>query len=568
MVDFDRRWWLTLAVLVWLAGAPAAALAWHIEGTVYCDANQSGFIDDGDTPVGGITVRLTALTATPNAILGANTTAGGFYSRSLPDHPEDYMVAIFSGLPAGSSVIIPSSTAYGTPPVGPIALNDGFKHATNVDFLLSGCLAASPTPTATSTVVSTPIVLASPTATELPTTTPTPEKTATPTPTKLSTVTATPTVAIATATATELPTPTETSTPVASPTATVTEVPTVTATPTIGVASATPAGTETPTPAVTATATITPEASATPTTTASGAPTPTVTATDVATPTPTTTATTTRSATPLSTNTPVATPTATQTLPGTTATPSPGQTPGGFLNTFQCYEIDRATLPAIKDLPVEDRFGPSTIDIGGKGRVKRLCNPATVNAPNQVVPPEPDHLVGYVIGQNTPKLDRVPDVIVSNVFGTIDLTVTRPILFMVPGAKSLSAPPAPITPAIDHFQCYAIASAGKLQVPGLVVTDQFTTQTLDIKRPSRLCVAANKKSEGFIDESAALMCYEVRTASGTSPFRGPDGPVYINNQFGPDVLKVTRPTELCVPSTVTPPLARIGQRKAPPRVRR
>ncbi len=35
--------------------------------------------------------------------------------------------------------------------------------------------------------------------------------------------------------------------------------------------------------------------------------------------------------------------------------------------------------------------------------------------------------------------------------------------------------------------------------------------------------------------------------------RGVFSPVYIDNQFGPDTLKVTRPTELCVPSVVSPP---------------
>jgi hypothetical protein len=184
--------------------------------------------------------------------------------------------------------------------------------------------------------------------------------------------------------------------------------------------------------------------------------------------------------------------------------------------------------------------------------VKRLCNPASVNGQNPGAPSDPNHLVGYVITGRTPLGARIPDQMVTNQFGTTFLTALRPIALMVPSAKSVVGPPAPLAPAdVDHFQCYAVGGAGKTRVDDLSIVDQLGTMMMDVKRPSRLCVAADKRGEGVLDASAALMCYEVRTSSGTTPFRGPDGPVYVANQFGPDTLLVTRPTELCLPSILT-----------------
>ena len=141
----------------------------------------------------------------------------------------------------------------------------------------------------------------------------------------------------------------------------------------------------------------------------------------------------------------------------------------------------------------------------------------------------------------------------NKIAGLMTLTVVRPILLMVPSAKSLTGAPPPLgQPSIDHFQCYVVRNA-RARRARITVTDQFGTRTLDVKRPSRLCTAVDKRNEGVLNPDDNLLCYEVRTSPGTRRFTGPGGPVYIDNQFGPDTLKVTRPTELCVPSVVYPP---------------
>ena len=60
--------------------------------------------------------------------------------------------------------------------------------------------------------------------------------------------------------------------------------------------------------------------------------------------------------------------------------------------------------------------------------------------------------------------------------------------------------------------------------------------------------------EDELDELAELP--DLSEAPTPTPFHGVDGPVYVDNQFGPDTLKVTRPTELCVPSVTTNALSR------------
>lgn len=425
-----RTFLVVVSACVAVIAGPSAARAWHISGRVFCDDGDQT-IDEGDVPQGGVSVLITALTVAPGGTFPTTTAAvTGAYDVALPDHDDDYRVELpGAGIPAGATVVVPSSGAYGVPPVAAIHLGaPGANSAANVDFLLSGCAGApTPSPTATATV------------------TPTATATATPIPTSTAT-------ASATATATRTPTPTRTAVPTA---------------------------------------------------------------------TPTTTATT---------------------------TPTPVQTPDVFSSNFQCYEVDRTLVAPILGVSVVDRFGAATVDLANSTPVKRLCNPAGVG--DAFVWPA-DHLVGYVISARTPRFTPVPNLTVVNAFGTNTLTVVRPSLLMVPSNKSLAGPPPPLTtPILDHFQCYIVRNA-RARRAKITVTDQFGSLTLDVKRPSRLCTAVDKRGEGILDAAANLLCYEVRTSAGTRRFTGPKTAVYVDNQFGPDTLKVTRPTELCLPSVVS-----------------
>jgi hypothetical protein len=121
---------------------------------------------------------------------------------------------------------------------------------------------------------------------------------------------------------------------------------------------------------------------------------------------------------------------------------------------------------------------------------------------------------------------------------------------MVPTAKSETAPPGPLaSTAVGRFKCYKVRRA-KTRVPGVVVRDQFGTLTLDVKKPFRLCIAADKNHEGIVDPAAHLMCYKVAQRS-LPRFRGIE-PIYIDNQFGASTIATDHLRELCVPSTIGP----------------
>jgi hypothetical protein len=295
-----------------------------------------------------------------------------------------------------------------------------------------------------------------------------------------------------------------------------------------------------------------PTASDTPVETGTPTPTPSETPTPTATDTPTATETATDTPTP--TESPTGTPTPTETAtPAETATatpPSPTPTPAA--GDFQCYEVDDSTVGPITGVGVADVFGTATVDLTATRRVKRLCNPVVASLDERLAPAlPPDHLVGYVIRNRTPRFTPFTNQTVASPFGTIVVTVVRPVLLLVPSAKSLTGPPAPLTPAIDHFQCYSVRGAHS-RVSGVHVLDQFGSMTVDLKKPSRLCVAVDKRNEGVIDPSASLLCYAVRPSHGTTVFRGPPGTVFIDNQFGPDSLLVNHARELCVRAVLNP----------------
>ncbi len=94
----------------------------------------------------------------------------------------------------------------------------------------------------------------------------------------------------------------------------------------------------------------------------------------------------------------------------------------------------------------------------------------------------------------------------------------------------------------------------KTRLENVPVEDQFNPPGnlfVDVKKPSRLCIAVDKNGEGILDADTHLMCYQVRKDPRIPRFIGPD-PIFVTNQFNrPPIVSITRPTELCVPSLVS-----------------
>jgi hypothetical protein len=109
-------------------------------------------------------------------------------------------------------------------------------------------------------------------------------------------------------------------------------------------------------------------------------------------------------------------------------------------------------------------------------------------------------------------------------------------------APARAQPPSPNPPGINpaHYQCYNVV--GKFQPIAARLRDQFGASSASVLQPVILCAPVEKNGEGITDVKTHLVCF---TDKGVKP---PNKTVRVTNQFGTQILKVTTPTVLCVPS--------------------
>jgi len=180
--------------------------------------------------------------------------------------------------------------------------------------------------------------------------------------------------------------------------------------------------------------------------------------------------------------------------------------------------------------------------------LKLHCNPADKEGEGVVDPDS--HLTVYKI--KGPHLKR-SGLEVVNQFGTFFVDTKKADTLMVPASKSLApapppgAPPAGNTP--DHYRCLkAKTSKGTATIPKgttVSVDDQFGARQVEIKKPSKLCVATDKNSEGVNNPADHLLCYKIKTDIKTA-----QAGIQTIDQFGALSFEVKKEAELCVPSTL------------------
>jgi cysteine-rich repeat protein len=292
------------------------------------------------------------------------------------------------------------------------------------------------------------------------------------------------------------------------------------------------------------------------------------------------TATPTPTATQTATLTPTPTPTATLT-PSATPTPvcGDGNVDGGeecddgnlfdgdccsstcqlvhhpsCLDHFFCYQAKTTSgttkFEAVSGVSLVDRFESTTATVRAPNR---LCAPTNKLNEDPTAPTHPDHLEGYPIKPDT-KFGGTVNQRIKNQFGTLILTVKKPVGIFVPTAKSPTTPPPAPTTSLDHFECYqakeASGTAKFVAVPNVTVQDQFGPMTVLVKKPTRLCVPLNKNGEtpGAQNHPNHLVCYQVKPTS--LPKFAAVTSLFTHNQFGSATIDAKKPAELCVPSFV------------------
>jgi hypothetical protein len=223
---------------------------------------------------------------------------------------------------------------------------------------------------------------------------------------------------------------------------------------------------------------------------------------------------------------------------------TPNNIPGcNELHHFQCYEVKPAPFER-RDVTVEDRYGTTTVNLRA---TNRLCAPSDKRGEDPIAPSTPQHLAGF---PSKSAAFRLSNQVVTNQFGTLELDIKRRVFLMVPTAKDLESQPPPLLNPTSHFQCYLVGrSSGSARFERVVdvpVADQFGSHVVDLIRPRYLCVPANKNDEDPTAPSGQdnLLCYKAK-----QHVRLGEQQPFMTNQFLSRRERMIRNLEFCVPTT-------------------
>ena len=250
-------------------------------------------------------------------------------------------------------------------------------------------------------------------------------------------------------------------------------------------------------------------------------------------------------------------------------------------DSFLCYKA-KATKGTPKVSPFDvDLVDP--LDGPGAFTVKKqssICVPA--DADSAGITDSGIHLEAYQLkaAKGEPKHDKQKGLLVENAFGTIALDTLKPDRLLVASAlDEAAAVPAP-DPAlhnVDALKCYKVrVSKGTEKLAKGVqsdVAESFEDRRYDLKKPTRLCLAADLESGGVKNRRGHLLCYQAKVAKRTiaqPPASGDKGTtispkqpkhtrrtaLFVANEFGSDQLDTKKEEELCVPSVIVGATAR------------
>lgn len=193
-----------------------------------------------------------------------------------------------------------------------------------------------------------------------------------------------------------------------------------------------------------------------------------------------------------------------------------------------------------------------------------LCAPASLEG--ELVIDPVTHLEAYDmrVTKTSPRQPKHGDSLHAIVdhFGALKLRVTTEDRLLVPTRKELGSGGAAELGAtgVDRFKCYD-AKVGRAPsgvaafptfTPRLVnVADQFGPRTYIASKPRRFCAPAdlNASDPSAPSDPRFLVCYQIRLAP-TRPKQARFVATVVSTRpsFGPEVLNVTKPDELCLPA--------------------
>jgi len=248
---------------------------------------------------------------------------------------------------------------------------------------------------------------------------------------------------------------------------------------------------------------------------------------------------------------------------------------------FFCYKA-KATKGTPK-LSAFDIGLSDPLDGAGTFSVKKqasVCVPANADAAG--ITNDEIHLEAYQLksAKGEPKHEKQQGLLIENAFGTISVDTIKADRLLVATALDAAAPvPAPDSSMhnVDALKCYKVkVSKG---TPKLTkgtqsdVAESFEARRYDLKKPTRLCLAADLEDGGVKNRRGHLLCYQAKVAKRTiaqPPAAGDKGAtispkqpkhtrrtgLFVANEFGSEQLDTKKEEELCVPSVISGATAR------------
>ncbi len=219
-----------------------------------------------------------------------------------------------------------------------------------------------------------------------------------------------------------------------------------------------------------------------------------------------------------------------------------------------CYTATAKGFQIPTGVVLKNQFNPKGFAVR-IGPAVLHCNPVEKIIPGAKFPitNPAAHLACFKIAAPQQSL---PQVNVTNQFGTADLSVGQPRLLCLPSWKRIVGPPVTKLaqpPGLGHFTCYPVkVTQGAYHVPsGIMLKDEFTPKPVNVTvstTPVLLCVPTLKFINGanrspYINK-LHLLCFPV----SKTPIKPQ---VFDKNQFGTAAVRIGHTTLLCLPSTKT-----------------
>jgi hypothetical protein len=103
---------------------------------------------------------------------------------------------------------------------------------------------------------------------------------------------------------------------------------------------------------------------------------------------------------------------------------------------------------------------------------------------------------------------------------------------------------SPASAQLDHYKCYKIKKDVTPFPLTATLTDQFGTDTVNIKKLRFFCTPVDKNGSSITNQTDHFSCYQIKGAS-----LDPAPHVVTTNQFGGSRLFAKKPYLLCVPGS-------------------